>query len=133
MRQLLIILICLGALVGGALLGAFCMEHPFEVARLWNASNTVSGLAVAAVPPALPASPNQPESAPPPQPLPAQANWTWQTLDGKTYDNVVITHLSPTEVTITHSLGVAHLPLTNLPPDIQQQLQGAAGSPQPHQ
>jgi hypothetical protein len=58
----------------------------------------------------------------PPDVMPAQPNWTWTALDGKTYQDVVVTKIEPDTVTITHSLGVAHIPINLLPPDIQKQL-----------
>src|ERR1700683_1190184 len=58
----------------------------------------------------------------PPAVFPAQPNWTWTAQDGTTYQNVVITKVEPDTVTITHSMGVAHLPISTVPPDIQKQL-----------
>lgn len=58
----------------------------------------------------------------PPDVMPAQPNWTWTTSDGNTYRNVVVTGVDADTVTITHSMGVAHLPLAHLPPDIQKKL-----------
>jgi len=58
----------------------------------------------------------------PPDVMPAQPNWTWETSDGKTYQNVVVTKIEPDTVTITHSMGVAHIPIALLPADIQNQL-----------
>ena len=58
----------------------------------------------------------------PPDVLPAQPNWTWATSDGTTYQNVVVNKIEPEMVSITHSLGVAHVPMATLPPDIQKQL-----------
>ena len=58
----------------------------------------------------------------PPDVMPAQPNWTWETSDGKTYQNVVVTEIEPDTVTITHSMGVAHIPIAFLTPDIQKQL-----------
>jgi hypothetical protein len=58
----------------------------------------------------------------PPNPLPAQANWTWTTSDGKSYQNVVITSINPEVVSISHSMGVAHVPIMQLPDDLQKQL-----------
>jgi hypothetical protein len=72
-------------------------------------------------PPAPPA-PGPLKKWTPPNPLPAQANWTWTTLSGKTYDNVVITSVSPDSVSITYAEGAATLPLVLLPPDLQKQL-----------
>jgi hypothetical protein len=81
--------------------------------------------------------PPVPKPAPPPPPvvkpsplqtwhapadLPTQPNWTWTTSDGTTYQNVTVTKIDPDIVSITHSLGVAHVPIANLPPDIQKQL-----------
>ena len=58
----------------------------------------------------------------PPDVMPSQPNWTWATSDGKTYQNVVVTKIEPDTVSITHSMGVAHVPISTLPPDIQKQL-----------
>jgi hypothetical protein len=85
-----------------------------------------------------PATPTAPPVAPPPKPavvfarpqqwvgpadLPAQPNWTWTTLEGTTYQNVVVTKLGPDVVSISHAMGVAHdLPIADLPPDLQKQL-----------
>jgi hypothetical protein len=68
----------------------------------------------------LPAAP--PAAWAPPSPLPAQDNWTWTTSDGQTYNNVVITKIDSDTVAITHSLGVAHVPISTLPANIQKQL-----------
>jgi thiol-disulfide isomerase/thioredoxin len=58
----------------------------------------------------------------PPDVMPAQPNWTWTTSDGKTYQNVVVTKIEAETVSVTHSMGVAHIPINLLPPDIQKQL-----------
>jgi len=58
----------------------------------------------------------------PPQPLPAKDNWTWTMSDGTTYQNVVVTEVTPDTVTINHSLGVAHVSIAIVPPDIQREL-----------
>lgn len=58
----------------------------------------------------------------PPAVMPAQFNWTWTTSDGKTYQNVVVNKIEADTVSITHSTGVAHVPISLLPPDIQKQL-----------
>ncbi len=57
-----------------------------------------------------------------PDVMPSQLNWTWTTSDGKTYQNVVVTKMEADKVTITHSLGVAHIPVSQLPPDVKKQL-----------
>jgi hypothetical protein len=72
----------------------------------------------------------------PPRDIPAHPNWTWQTSDGKTYQNVVITHISSTDVSITHAEGAAHLSLDTLPHDVQGELNytppaGTAAPPPP--
>jgi len=54
--------------------------------------------------------------------MPAQPNWTWNTSDGKTYQDVVVNKIEPDAVSITHSMGVAHILMNLLPPDIQKQL-----------
>ena len=58
----------------------------------------------------------------PPAVMPAQPNWTWTTSDGTTYQDVVVTKIEPDTVTITHSFGVAHIPMILLPQDIQKKL-----------
>jgi thiol-disulfide isomerase/thioredoxin len=58
----------------------------------------------------------------PPDVMPAQPNWTWETSDGKTFQNVVVTKIEAETVTITHEMGAAHIPITLLPSDIQKQL-----------
>jgi len=58
----------------------------------------------------------------PPEVMPAHARWTWETSDGKTYQNVVVTQITADTVTISHDSGVAHVPIANLPPEIQKQL-----------
>lgn len=57
----------------------------------------------------------------PPNPIPAQDNWTWNTKDN-TYQNVVITGFNTDDdtVSIVHSTGVAHVPVALLPPDIRK-------------
>ena len=89
---------------------------------------------VAAVPGENPAPASSPAPAPafapapvktwkPPAVIPAQPNWTWTTFpDSKTYQNVVINKIEVDTVSITHSMGVAHIPISTLPPDIQKQL-----------
>lgn len=57
-----------------------------------------------------------------PNVIPAQPDWTWTTLDGKTYHDVVITKIESGTVTITHADGVAHIPMTLLPDDLKKQL-----------
>jgi hypothetical protein len=87
------------------------------------------GLTIPASTPDL--TPPPPPPAGPPNPLanwhapdvmPAHPNWTWTTLDGTTYQNVVVTKIEPDTVSITHSLGVGHVLMVNLPPDIQKEL-----------
>ena len=82
---------------------------------------TPSPSAPASVTPA-PAAPTEVTPWAPPDVIPAQPNWTWTTMDGTTYQNVVITKIEPDTVSITHSLGVAHIPINLLPRDIQQRL-----------
>jgi thiol-disulfide isomerase/thioredoxin len=57
-----------------------------------------------------------------PDVMPAMPNWTWNTLDGKTYENVVINKREPDQISITHSKGVAHIPMSLLSDDIKKQL-----------
>jgi hypothetical protein len=72
--------------------------------------------------PAAAPSPDAVKPWAPPDVMPSQPNWTWTTSDGTTYQNVVVTKIEPETVTITHSMGVAHVPINLLPPDIQKQL-----------
>ncbi len=118
MRAVLNVFICAAALAGGAALGALVARHPLEVAQAWNISSAYFGWAAAASTD-VDASPG---GWKPPTDLPAQPNWTWRTSDGRTYRDVVITGISPTEVTITHSLGIAHVALDSLPSDVQAAL-----------
>lgn len=81
----------------------------------------------AAVTPAAsaPAAQSSPDTVKPWAPtdmLPSQPNWTWETLDGRTYQNVVVTKIEPDTIAITHSLGVAHIPINLLPSDIRKKL-----------
>jgi hypothetical protein len=71
---------------------------------------------------AAPPLPPAPPPWSPPAVTPAQPNWTWTTSDGKTYQDVVITKIEPDTVSITHSMGVGHIAINLLPPDIQKQL-----------
>ncbi len=122
MRSCLIVLVCLLALTGGALLALLVTEHPQELARAWSAGSALYGTA-AALPPASDANSVAPAGGwTPPKNIPAHANWSWHMSDGKTYDDVVITQISPRDVTISHSLGIAHLPLDSLPADVQREL-----------
>jgi hypothetical protein len=67
----------------------------------------------------------------PPSPLPAKDNWTW-TLQDKTYQNVVITSVDADTsiVEILYTDGNAHIPVTNLPADIQKLLNYPPAAPQ---
>jgi hypothetical protein len=58
----------------------------------------------------------------PPDPLPARPNWTWTTLNGKTYEDVVVEKVEADCVTILHRDGGARIDISMLPGDIQQQL-----------
>jgi hypothetical protein len=82
-----------------------------------------------APPPVAPAPAPAPTPAPAapkpwtaPDVMPAQPNWTWTTTDGRTYQNVVVTKMEADSVTITHSLGVAHIQVFFLPPELKKQL-----------
>jgi hypothetical protein len=89
-----------------------------------------------------------PDNAPPPPPkpptlaplagdtktplasvLPGHPHWVWKTLDGREYDDVVVTKIEPTTVVIMHANGIAHLDTTVLPKELLQELhlqEGAA-------
>jgi hypothetical protein len=58
----------------------------------------------------------------PPDPLPARGNWTWTTLDGHTFHDVVVQKVEPDAVTILHRDGGARIDIADLPADIQQLL-----------
>jgi hypothetical protein len=93
-------------------------QAPANWATFQGQTGTASAPQAAATPQAAPAVPGWK----PGEPFPAEANWKWATTDGKEYDGVVITGIESNTVTITHSLGVAHLDITSLPPEIQQRL-----------
>ncbi|HEX4141203.1 MAG TPA: thioredoxin-like domain-containing protein [Candidatus Methylacidiphilales bacterium] len=120
MRSFLIFLVCVAALAGGAGLAVVAGNHLPEIAQFWNAGNAVYGTVAA---PAAPDA-NDAESKPwkASADLPAHPNWTWHMPDGKTYENVVVTGVSQNQVTISHSLGIAHLSLDELPADVQAEL-----------
>jgi nucleoredoxin len=122
MRSLLIGLACLGAVAGGFFIAAAGASHPLELAKLWNAGNALYGAASAGPPPADAPGWHDDQWVPPTD-IPAHPNWTWHMAGGKTYENVVITNVSSHDVTITHSLGIAHLSLDSLPVDVQRELQ----------
>jgi len=86
-----------------------------------SAALTSAAAALASVPATTP-SPDAVKPWAPPDVIPSQPNWTWTTSDGATYQNVVVTEIEPDTVTISHSMGVAHIPINLLPPDIQKQL-----------
>lgn len=69
-----------------------------------------------------PAAPTVPAWTPP-NPLPAQDNWTWA-IGNKAYQNVVVLSCNTDDdsVSITHSMGVAHMPMSSLPSEIQKKL-----------
>lgn len=85
-------------------------------------SSLPSATASAPVPPAVQPAPAPAKLWTPPAVLPAQPNWTWTTMEGKTYNDVVVTKVEAETVTITHSLGVAHIPIAILPSEIQKLL-----------
>jgi hypothetical protein len=55
----------------------------------------------------------------PPNPIPAQPNWTWTVL-GKVYHNVVITKVEPDRVLFTADDGLGSFAMTDLTPDLQK-------------
>lgn len=57
----------------------------------------------------------------PPYPLPAQPNWTWS-IQGKDYNNVVVTRAEADRVHISYTGGVGTLNTSDLTPEIQKQL-----------
>ena len=130
MRSFLIVFLCVGALAGGAYLAYYASSHLDEITQAVNTSNSVYGVVQS-----LPATGTQttPQAGQwtPPATIPAHPNWTWHMGSGKTYENVVITDLGPTEVTFNHSLGVAHLAYTELPPDVRDELHSNPASPTP--
>ena len=119
MRSFLIVLLCLGALAGGVAIAVVASGHLPEITQLWNAGNAVYGTVATQAA----SGDSGGDNWKPPAAIPAHPNWTWHLPGGKTYENVVITKVSPSEVSITHSLGVAHLSLDALPADVQRELQ----------
>ena len=57
----------------------------------------------------------------PPNPLPAQANWTWN-VKGKQYTNVVVTKVEADQVHIMYDGGVGAIDIADLTPDLQKML-----------
>jgi len=130
------------AKLGTDLLAVFHLPPATPVAADQTAVPPTAPAPVAAVPAAKPAPVPAPSPAPaqnsapvavnplpsavkpwaPPDLMPSQPNWTWETSDGKTYQNVVVTKIEPEMVSITHSMGVAHISISTLPPEIQKQL-----------
>jgi len=55
----------------------------------------------------------------PPDPLPAQPNWTWTVL-GKDYHNVVVTRVEADQVHIMYDGGIGAVNTSDLPPDMQK-------------
>ncbi|MCE0498709.1 MAG: hypothetical protein LV481_12260 [Methylacidiphilales bacterium] len=91
-----------------------------EVAQLKAAS--LAAASPAATSPAASLSLGAQKIFVPPSPLPAQANWTWTTLDGKTYNKVVVKQVEADCVTILDDEGGARIDIITLPADIQKQL-----------
>lgn len=130
MRSFLITVACFAALAGGVALAYVAVEHPLIVAQTWNngaasAVNTATSVVSSVVSSVATGH----DSGPAPSVIfPAHDNWTWQTTDGKTYENVVITSLGATDVTISHAGGIAHVPLNTLPPDVLGEINSAAAT-----
>jgi nucleoredoxin len=118
MRALLFGFAGVAALAGGFYLALTAANHPDELARLWNMGNSLSSPATTA-----PAPADAHAGDWTPKNIPAHPHWTWHMPGGPTYQDVVITSISGREVTITHSLGIAHLSLDALPPEVQRELQ----------
>lgn len=64
--------------------------------------------------------PTKPWTAP--TSFPAQPNWTWSMSNGKVYHNVKITMVQADAVTILHDEGGALVPMSDLTPELQKQL-----------
>ena len=123
MRSFLIVCLCLGALAGGAFLAYYASNHTRELAQAVNTSGSVYGVVQSLPANAMsPGGPPQSSGWTPPATIPAHDNWTWDMGDGKIFNNVVITGMTPTQVTITHSQGVAHLPYNQLPQEVLVEL-----------
>ena len=119
MRSFLIYLVCLLAFAGGVVIAVAGAGHSLELVQYWNTGSVLYR--------ALPSAPSAGATGDsagwtPPAKPPAHEHWTWHMSDNKTYEDVVITQIDSREVTITHSLGVAHLTLDSLPADVQQEL-----------
>jgi thiol-disulfide isomerase/thioredoxin len=57
-----------------------------------------------------------------PATLPQQANWTWTTTNGKTYQGVKIVKVEADSVTILDTDGGSRVSISTLPPELQKQL-----------
>jgi len=62
---------------------------------------------------------NSPKVFIPPDPLPAQPNWTWTVL-GRDYRNVVVTKVEADAVSITYDGGIGTVNTSDLTPDLQK-------------
>jgi nucleoredoxin len=130
MRSCLILLVCLAALAGGVGLAVVAAGHLPEIAKAWNAGTVLYDTA-ASQSKSTSASGANDGSWKPPATIPAHPNWTWYTHDGNVYRNVVITEVGPNDVTITHSLGVAHISPDLLPADVRNELESSPGAATP--
>ncbi len=126
MRPLFIVCLCVGALAGGALLAYFLSTHFLAVTQAVDTSSSVYSVVQS-----LPGTGTRTSAVTRPATIPAHPNWTWNMPSGKVYQDVVITDLSPTEVTITHSLGVAHLHYDELPPEVLNELRPGSAAANP--
>jgi hypothetical protein len=62
---------------------------------------------------------NVPKVFVPPDPLPAQPNWTW-TVSYRDYHNVVVTKVEADKVHITYDGGIGTVNTSELPPELQK-------------
>jgi len=99
---------------------------PPPAATTTTAQVTAIPAPVAPTPPPSPAHAVVESTGPlvfiPPNPLPAQPNWTWMTTDGKVYKNVVIKMVEADCVTVIDEDGGGRIEIALLPPDIQKLL-----------
>ena len=84
-----------------------------------TSGTSASGASASGTSPATAAS--APAGWSPPAKIPAQANWTWTTSQG-TFTFVHILKVEADRVTILHMQGQAVVPIHELPPDLQKQL-----------
>jgi hypothetical protein len=100
--------------------------HPHEFLPVAPSEPETSSVAVIQ-PPIVKSSVTEPISTEVPKKvwvrpsIPSQEHWTWNTTDGKTYNEVKVVKIEADAVTILHSEGGGLITMDRLPDDLQKQ------------